>query len=232
MECWIKISVALGLLLSTPVLAKAEDFPSICFGTPAQGRLENGQRLPPFGKNFTSYSWVGWALGRTAVHSRVNEVVVATYRKLGEALPEKTYVFGETGWPQGGLFRPHKTHQNGLSADFMVPVFDSDGKSVPLPTNIFNKWGYGIEFDSNGKYKNLTIDFESLAAHLYYLDQVAKAQGIKMRRVIFDPPLLQRLYSTRYGPYLSKNVSFSKARPWVRHDEHYHVDFDLPCRPL
>ncbi|WP_207393688.1 hypothetical protein [Duganella aceris] len=23
-----------------------------------------------------------------------------------------------------------------------------------------------------------------------------------------------------------------KATPWVKHDEHYHVDFSLPCRPF
>jgi len=23
-----------------------------------------------------------------------------------------------------------------------------------------------------------------------------------------------------------------KAKPWVRHDEHYHVDFAVPCKTL
>ena len=24
---------------------------------------------------------------------------------------------------------------------------------------------------------------------------------------------------------------FMKGKPWVRHDEHYHVDFAAPCKP-
>jgi len=29
----------------------------------------------------------------------------------------------------------------------------------------------------------------------------------------------------------SGTVRFSTRRSWVRHDEHYHVDFDIPCEP-
>jgi penicillin-insensitive murein endopeptidase len=147
-------------------------------------------------------------------------------------MPKKVFVYGETGKLKGGPFKPHKTHQNGLSVDFMVPVLDKKGKSVRLSTNIFNKWGYGIEFDSNGKYKDYTIDFETISAHLYYLDRCARAQGVGIRLVIFDPQFTQRLHKTQYWPYLSQKVVFSKKRSWVRHDEHYHVDFDLPCQPL
>ncbi|MDH5765520.1 MAG: replication initiation protein, partial [Gammaproteobacteria bacterium] len=27
-----------------------------------------------------------------------------------------------------------------------------------------------------------------------------------------------------------KNIQFSTKRSWVRHDEHYHVDFSIPCK--
>ena len=30
--------------------------------------------------------------------------------------------------------------------------------------------------------------------------------------------------------YLKDNIQFSKRRSWVRHDEHYHVDFAIPCK--
>jgi len=35
----------------------------------------------------------------------------------------------------------------------MVPVLDKKGKSVPLPTGIFNKFRYNLEFDKKGKYE-------------------------------------------------------------------------------
>ncbi|WP_255357300.1 hypothetical protein [Xylophilus sp. Leaf220] len=28
-----------------------------------------------------------------------------------------------------------------------------------------------------------------------------------------------------------RHLPFLKGAPSVRHDEHYHVDFDLPCKP-
>lgn len=224
---WI---LTVGLLWLLP--ASGASAKSICYGTPSRGRLEAGERLPLKGENFSSYSLLGYTLGRTTVHDRVKAVIVKTYEELYSHLPDKTFVYGETGWPEGGSIKPHKTHQNGLSVDFMVPVVDSRGKSVALPTHLLNKWGYGIEFDKAGKYKDYTIDFEALAAHLFYLDQVARQMGVGIRRVIFDPDLRPHLTKTKYWKDLSGHLRFSKHRSWVRHDEHYHVDFEVPCKPL
>ncbi len=51
---------------------------------------------------------------------------------------------------------------------------DEEGVSVPLPTSVFNKMGYGIEFDKNGKYEEYKIDFEAIGAHLVEVFKVAK----------------------------------------------------------
>lgn len=142
------------------------------------------------------------------------------------------FVYGETGKKSGGDFDPHKTHRNGLSVDFMVPVRDATGKSVALPSSIFNKWGYELEFDSDGRLGGLTIDFDAIAAHLYELDQAARERDVGIWRVIFAPELQRHLEKSEYWSYLSENVEFSTRRSWVRHDEHYHVDFDVPCEPL
>ncbi|QYF92843.1 hypothetical protein KY495_19315 [Massilia sp. PAMC28688] len=50
-------------------------------------------------------------------------------------------------------------------------------------------------------------------------------------QVILDPAFTVQLLATRRGPYLQRHVKFMKGKPWVRHDEHYHVDFAVPCRP-
>jgi penicillin-insensitive murein endopeptidase len=216
-------------LLLPAVAAGAE---SACFGTVARGRLENGVALPAGGPNFSSYSTSARALGRTYVHSNVRDVVLAAYRNLEKAAPGKVFVYGETGWKSGGRIRPHRTHQNGLSVDFMVPVLDKAGRSVPLPTNALNRFGYDIEFDDSGRYRDLEIDFPAIAEHLYQLHLAARAQGIGIALVIFDPPYLPRLLGTERGPYLKENLKFMKGKPWVRHDEHYHVDFSVECKPL
>ena len=130
---------------------------STCFGTTSKGKLENGCKLPYSGDNFSSYSRLGSTIGRTYVHCKVSDIILSSYKSLNEKYPDIVFVYGETGWSSGGQFRPHKTHQNGLSVDFMVPVKDKSGKSVPLPTNAFNKYGYNIEFDTTGICKDLEL---------------------------------------------------------------------------
>lgn len=214
---------------ATPSLSSSV---STCYGTTADGRLKNGVKLPAKGENFVGYSTVARLAGRTYVHSTVGDIVVAAYRQLETEQPDKRYKYAETGLEEGGLFRPHKTHRNGLSVDFMTPVVNSRNESVHLPTHPLNKFGYNIEFDANGVYKDVRIDYDALAAHIVALDKQAKKHGAGVWRVIFDPTLQPQLFSTQYGDYLVKHVLFSKKRSWVRHDEHYHVDFSLPCQPL
>lgn len=203
---------------------------STCYGTTSNGKLENGTQLPDKGKNFVGYSSIARIAGRTYVHSSVKDIILTTYSKLEIEQPNKVYKYAETGFEEGGQFKPHKTHKNGLSVDFMTPVINSNNTSVHLPTNPFNKFGYSIEFDDKDKYEDLSIDYEAMAAHIVMLHKSAKYLGYDLWRVIFDPKLQPNLYSTKYGAYLTNNIQFSKKRSWVRHDEHYHVDFAIPCK--
>jgi penicillin-insensitive murein endopeptidase len=106
---------------------------------------------------------------------------------------------------------------------------NKNGDSVHLPTYPWNKFGYNIELDEQGNYEDLSIDYDALAAHLVALDHAAKSRGHNIWRVIFDPKLQPGLFDTEYGDYIKSNIQLSKQRSWVRHDEHYHVDFDIPC---
>jgi penicillin-insensitive murein DD-endopeptidase len=218
------------LMACLPLMAHASE--SICYGTPSKGRLEAGTQLPASGSNFVSYSALGVGLGRTYVHSKVKQVIVGAYASLAQSRPDTAFVYGESGWAAGGRIKPHRTHQNGLAVDFMVPVIDSNGKSVPLPTSALNKFGYSIEFDRTAHYKDLTIDFEAIADHLYALHQAARHNGVGISRVIFDPVFIPRLYTTKRGAFIKRRINFMQGKAWVRHDEHYHVDFFVPCRPL
>ena len=191
--------------------------------------MENGWKLPSSGRNFTTYSHVGRLFGRTYVHSSVSTSVLEAYAELEKTLPETRFVYGETGKKSGGDFDPHKTHRNGLSVDFMVPVLNKEGKSVPLPTNALNKWGYDLEFDNDGVLDDLRIDFEALSEHIYQLHIAAKKNGGDIWRVILAPELQPHLKETSRWKYLEENIQFSTKRSWVRHDEHYHVDFDFAC---
>ncbi|HEX5035494.1 MAG TPA: hypothetical protein VFW62_13520 [bacterium] len=129
----------------------------------------------------------------------------------------------------GGEFWPHVTHQNGLSVDFMVPVRNEQGEPLDFPGRVWNRLGYDLEFDAEGRIPGYRIDFEALAEHLFELHRAAKREGIGIRLVIFDPELTARLFETRRGPYLAKHVRFLRRPARWRHDEHYHVDFKVPC---
>lgn len=205
---------------------------STCFGNTHNGRLEGGKKLPLSGNNYVTYSYLANFAGRTYVHSKVFQIVTQAYQSLEAHHPDKRYMYAETGFKNGGKFKPHKTHTNGLSVDFMTPVINKKQESVHLSTHIFNKLGYSIEFDNKGNYKDLKIDYLALAAHLVALDKAAKKVGYGIWRVIFDPKLQPNLFETPYSDYLKQHINFSSKRSWVRHDEHYHVDFLIPCNPL
>jgi penicillin-insensitive murein endopeptidase len=217
-------------LLSVPC-AFAEKEPSTCYGTTKDGKLKNGWQLPPFGKNYEAYSSLGVFTGRNYVHSKVYEVIVAAYKTLESTEPGAVFVYGETGFKEGGRFKPHKTHTNGLSVDFFVPVVNQEGVSVKLPISLLNKFGYNIEFNESAQYKNLSINFETMAKHLVAIKHAADAQSVGINVVIFDNSFQQKLFSTPTGKVLPELMHFSVKKPWVRHDEHYHIDFEVKCEP-
>lgn len=222
------LAVLILILFSVQALAAPKE--STCFGTSSHGRLEGGVAIPESGPNFSPYSSLGVALGRTHAHSKVAAVVGAAYRTLESSAPDTIYVYGESGWARGGRIKPHRTHQNGLAIDFMVPVINRNGKSVPLPTGITHKFGYSIEFDANARYEDLSIDFDAIAEHLHALHQAAQADGIGIKRVIFEKAFIPKLYATRRGGFIKSSIFFMQTEPWIRHDEHYHIDFDVPCK--
>ncbi|MBP6748264.1 MAG: penicillin-insensitive murein endopeptidase [Xanthomonadaceae bacterium] len=225
------------ILVVLCLVSEASAADSVCYGTPANGRIEHATQLPDNGKNFQAYSRLGVTLGRTYAHARVARTVKDAYAQVATAAPGKVFVYGESGFEDGGRFKPHKTHQNGLSVDFFVPVLDDKGRSVALPGSATNRYGYDIEFDANARYRidakrPLRIDFEAMAEHLYALDRAAKTAGAPIDRVIFEPKYLPKLFATKRGAYLRRHVDFVRGKVWWRHDEHYHVDFSANCRAL
>ncbi|NHH88558.1 hypothetical protein [Pseudoalteromonas sp. MB47] len=111
----------------------------------------------------------------------------------------------------------------------MTPVVNEKGQSVHLPTHVFNRFGYDIEFDKQGRFEQFKIDYTALAAHIVELHKSATAKSYDLWRVIFAPSLQAGLYKTKYADYLKEHIQFSTKPSWVRHDEHYHVDFLVPC---
>ncbi|WP_223788843.1 penicillin-insensitive murein endopeptidase [Marinicella meishanensis] len=220
------------LLITTAVNCTTWASPSVCFGKTHQGAIKHSVKLPLQGANFASYSRLGWYFSRTHVHHQVAEIMSSSHAQLAQELPDRHFIYGETGWPQGGPFKPHKTHQNGLSVDFMVPVIDQQGRPAHLPLAASNQYGYQLEFDRQGRRGDLTIDFVAFAAHLKALHQAAQVAGAGIKRVLLAPDLQPLLLTTKDGAYLQQHIAFNQRQAWVRHDDHYHVDFAITCEPL
>lgn len=200
---------------------------SLSTGEIASGSLTLGRRLPTRGRNFSSYSELGSLLGRTHVHSVVHDTLLDAYERLSHTHPDQHFVYAETGWPMGGSFAPHRTHQNGLSVDFVVPV-SREQRPASLYCGIWNAWCYAITFDEQGRSNEHEIDFEALGAHLLALDAAARQHGTRVERVILAPDLRAKLFQSTQGERIKKQFDFLQGKAWVRHDDHYHVDFAAP----
>ena len=219
-------SAALLYVLANPIAIALESrVPSVSVGSVSQGSLRHGKRLPSRGANFGAYSSLGLFLGRNTVNGRVRDAVVDAYAELRDSVPMGRFVYGECGWPNGGRFRPHRTHQNGLSVDFLVPVRDGRDAVTTLPTWPWRGFGYGWEFDSTGRAGTLHVDFDAAARHLAALDRAARRHGLAIQLVIIAPEYRRILARSPRGRDVLARLPFMQGKPWIRHDEHYHVDF-------
>lgn len=233
------IALTAAPLLLVPSIAGAIAFfviddgkPSVCYGDTINGRLENGKRLRYRGPNYRAYHIAGFVTGRTFMHSAVRDTLRDAYAALEKSDPELRFVYAEAGWRRGGRFWPHRTHANGTSVDFMVPVRSKSGEVIELLGSVTNRLGYDINFDDRGRRDGMVIDFEAMAKHLLALEAAARANGIRIGRVIFEPPLHRLLFATPSGKALQDRMHFMNRPAWVRHDQHYHIDFVVPCRKL
>jgi len=207
-------------------VAVADREPSRSSGTVAKGHLEHGRPLRPWGQGYATYSFLGAALGRQYVHAAVRDAVEAACAASAGREPRRTFVLGETGWPDGGRLRPHRTHQNGLSVDVFMPLIDGSRAPTVPSTWPWNKLGYGLELDAEGRLGDLRIDFEALAAFLRDLQAEAAFRGLAVQKVIIAPEYVPLLLATPSGRQLGKLADvLSRGPAWVRHDEHFHVDF-------
>lgn len=195
--------------------------PSVCYGETNNGYVSGAKLVTP--KGARNYCWICKQALRTYAHQPVAETIEEAYAALHSVGMKNDFVLGEVGFPWGGRLRPHKTHRNGLSVDFMVPLKDG----VRLPTHALNKFGYNLEFDRDGKIDAGEIDFLAISVHLNTLDIAARKRGGKIRRIFFAPDLQKHLV-----PDLRSKFRFNKKQSWVRHDDHYHVDFEFPCKKM
>jgi penicillin-insensitive murein endopeptidase len=211
---------------------KGNDLPSKSFGTYSKGSLQNGKLIPFKGKNFTYFDAQSYLNGRAFLNGKVLNSLLKAYKQFETLLPERMFYVMECSNADGGKLFPHRTHQNGLSIDFMMPLI-KDGKAF-YGLDTLGADHYFLEFDNSGKYKedpSISIDFNLVAHHILILNKVAKVLGVKLTKIIINTDLKDELFATKYGQSLKASGIYvvQKLSPLINslHDDHYHIDFEI-----
>lgn len=203
---------------------------SSSMGKVSNGSLENGYLVPFQGKNFKYFDTTSYLAGRAFVNSRVYNTILAAYDSLSKV---SSVYFGlmECSNEHGGKLYPHRTHQNGLSCDFMSPLL-KNGKTTTELNNL-GADHYFMTFNKEGVYSEdpaVSIDFNSIAQHLLILKTLAPNFGLRIDKVILKLELKDELFATKYGRELQKSgIYFATSLSHLineLHDDHYHVDFE------
>ncbi len=114
------------------------------------------------------------------------------------------------------------------------PALDSQNAPAPAAGSvrtgraaiILDDFGYSLEFDAEGRLGDVRIDFEGLAGFLRELWARASSRGLTLQKVIIAPEYVPILLATPSGRQLGPIADLlSRGPAWVRHDEHFHVDF-------
>lgn len=210
---------------------KGDDSPSTSKGTVSNGSLENGKLIPFAGKNYQYFDTTSYLKGRGFMNDQVKDITLSTYEVCETQIPDRRFYIMECSNQNGGKIWPHKTHQNGLSIDFMMPLNKDGQPYYDLDTR--GAAHYLLEFDYEGRYmedKSIVIDFEVIAQHLLLLNEEAKKKGMRIKKVIIHTELKDELFAGKYGQQLkNSDIYVVKAlTPLINalHDDHYHVDFE------
>lgn len=203
---------------------------SISNGSVGNGSLTNGKLFPFTGANYQYFDTLSYINGRAFLHNRILATVLETYDSLAVRQPDRQFRVMECSNEHGGELYPHRTHQNGLSVDFMMPLIKNGEPYYELDD--LGKEHYFLHFNNNGEYAEdteIAIDFDLVALHLLLLDQQAKTHGFRITKVIINTHLKDELFSTPFGQQLqSSNIYVVQRLSHLinaLHDDHYHVDF-------
>ena len=201
-------------------------------GTVSDGKLENGYLLPFSGTNYHYFDTNSYLHNRCFMHLKVKETLLATYAQLETTAPKRLFGIMECSNEHGGKIAPHRTHQNGLSVDFMTPLLQQGIPYTEL--DFMGAAHYLMDFDDKGFYtedSTVKIDFELMAFQLLSLIEQAKKNGLTIEKIIWKTELRDELFATESGKKLKATGVYvtTKLSPLINslHDDHYHVDFKL-----
>lgn len=228
---FLLLLLAVIIVLALPELFHQNEGKSRTTGSAGKGKIENAWLIPYTGENYRYFSPLSYyLLNRGYAHHRAHDAILAAYETCETTCPGVQFRLMECGNKHGGEMWPHRTHQAGLSADFMLPK-TKKGK----PHRWFDRlgvWHYALQTDNAGNYTSgVAVDFGTMAQHLLALDDAARKNGLRIKKVILKIELKDDFFKTASGKKVkARGIYFAQALPNIvnqLHDDHYHVDFAL-----
>lgn len=200
-------------------------------GSVSDGSLINGHIFPPIGDNFKYFDDDSYLEARAFTNEKVLNSILLSYHYLDSLYPGRKFYTMELSNKDGGKMFPHRTHQNGMSCDFMMPKIKDEKPYYGLDT--IGKEHYFLSFSDLGEYSSdpsISVDFDLIAHHVLLLDNTAKKYGLRIKKVIIKTEYKPHLFDTYYGKKLKESGIYvvQKLTPIINalHDDHYHVDFE------
>lgn len=209
-----------------------DSLPSESSGTVGAGSLKHGRLVPFSGSNFQYFDTLSYLSGRAFVHQKTQAILLTAMTKLQQLQPDDRFYIMECSNACGGEMKPHRTHQNGKSIDFMTPLKCNGKHAYKYDSLGVNH--YWMDFNDRGIYSSdpsYSVDFDLLATWMLCLHDAAKEHGAKIEKIIWKMELKDELFATKNGKVLQqKGVYFAKQlTPLINglHDDHFHVDFSF-----
>ncbi len=231
---WILLIVGIVIvILAIPEISYKNTGKSRSIGSVGKGGIENPYLMPYSGNNFRYFSQISYyLLDNGYVNSKVHATTLDAYTLCESTCKGVEFRIMECSNRTGGKMLIHRTHQNGLSIDFMVPKKKGDSQS-----KLFDRLGifhYLLEFTNSGQLKldkKVEIDFEAMGRHLLALDDASRKNELRIKKVILKIELKDDFYKTKSGRKVKqRGIYFAKALSNIVndvHDDHYHVDFEI-----
>lgn len=201
-------------------------------GSVGNGKLQHGTLLPFKNDAFCYFDKYSYLQGRCFMHSKVAKIVSKGFEEMHAKHPDRTFYLMETCKKEGGKLEPHRTHQNGLSVDVMLPKLKNN-----MPFSDLDSIGtmhYFLKFNNQGELiedTTIQIDFELVAQQILAFYNAAITEHVSIEKVIIKMEYKKLLFETPTGKLLKqKNIYFAKyLDPMVNeiHDDHFHIDFKL-----
>lgn len=227
------LAIPVLLISAYPEITHVNKGESESIGSVRNGELKNGYLLPYKGSNFSYFSPLSYYLMDNGyTHSTLYKVVSEAYQESEKTCPGIDFKIMQSTDRNGGRLFFHRTHQNGYGIDFMIPTVNRRGEQIKA-FDWIGMWHYLINFDEYGYneiFGSVRLDFETISKHIIAVDDAARRNGLRIRKILIKTQLIDELYATTAGQEIQRRRIFIPTRlPHIVnqvHDDHYHIDFE------